>query len=388
MATIVAAFIVGALLDAPGEPRINILYAPVAPLVLWNLVVYAVLAAHFVLHYGEPGAPGPIARALTWLAGGVRGTPRARDPSALTLFAREWAAAAAPVYAARAARILHVAAAALALGVIAGLYVRGLGLEYRATWESTFLGPQQVRTLAAAFYAAGSWVTGLPVPDVAHVAAIRAPGGENAASWLHLMAATLAVVAIVPRLCLAAGMAAIERYRTTHLLDDLDGVYFRRLVRGYRTGTLHVVVVPYSFAVSAVAVATLRSLLARAVAGDVSATLAPPVAYGDEDGFTLDAPPGTLIVALFNATATPEREAHGRFLATLARAGREVAVVVDESAAGARWGGDGARRDGRRALWRELAAEAGHVAVFVDLAHPDAEATEAAFEAALSGAAS
>ena len=68
----------------------------------------------------------------------------------------DWARVAAPLYAARAARILHLAAAALALGVIAGLYVRGLAFEYRATWESTFLDPAQVRALLAAALAPGA----------------------------------------------------------------------------------------------------------------------------------------------------------------------------------------------------------------------------------------
>ena len=39
----------------------------------------------------------------------------------------------------RAETALHAGAAALALGLVAGLYVRGLVLDYRAGWESTFL---------------------------------------------------------------------------------------------------------------------------------------------------------------------------------------------------------------------------------------------------------
>jgi hypothetical protein len=89
------------------------------------------------------------------------------------------------------------------------------------------------------------------------------------------------------------------------------------------------------------------------------------------------------VVALFNATATPEREAHGRFLAALAKSGRPLMVVIDESGARARWGDDAERREARRALWRELAADAGRVAVFVDLAQPDVDGAEAAFGPAL-----
>mgnify|MGYP002682407688 CR=1 FL=1 len=93
----------------------------------------------------------------------------------------------------------------LAAGVLAGLYVRGLALEYRASWESTFLDASVVRSIAAIAYLPGASLTGVPVPTLAEVAAIRAPAGENAARWLHLMAATVAVVVVAPRLLLALG---------------------------------------------------------------------------------------------------------------------------------------------------------------------------------------
>ena len=383
VATVFVAFAIGLMSDALGAPRINILYSPVAPLVVWNLAVYALLAAHFVMRYGERGAPGPIARALTWLAGGARSAARRRDDGAAAEFARRWAAATAPMYAARAARILHFAAAALALGVIAGLYVRGLGFEYRATWESTFLTPEAVHTFVAIFYAAGAYLTGLSIPDATQIAAIRAPASENAATWLHLMAATLAALVIVPRIALALATTLLERYRASHLLADLGDAYFQRLLRGYRAGTLRVVVVPYSFTVEPSVLATLQALLARGLGGEVAATLGASVAYGDEDDALIESPPGALLVALFNAAATPEREAHGRFVAKLAQAGREVAIVVDESSVNARFGEDRVRNEARRDAWRELAGAAGLAPVFVDLVHPDVAAAEAAFEAAL-----
>ena len=65
--------------------------------------------------------------------------------------------------------MLHLAAAATALGVIAGLHTRGLAFEYRASWESTFLGAEQVDALLSVTLAPGSWLTGIPVPDVAAI---------------------------------------------------------------------------------------------------------------------------------------------------------------------------------------------------------------------------
>ena len=370
---VAAALILGALADAIGpSERINILAPPVAALVVWNIVVYALLAARFVVRYGESGA-GPIARFVTHLAGGVRGAGRAADP-AVTAFVEQWSTASSGLYAARAARVLHLAAAALAGGVIAGLYVRGLALEYRATWESTFLEPSSVRAWVAAIYAAGSFVTGVVVPDVAHVAAIRAPASENAALWLHLMAATLAVVVIAPRVVLAAIAATVERYRAAHLIDGLDDAYFARLLRGYRASATAIDVVPYSFTLGPEARSSLQALLDRAMGGHAKLAIASPVGYGDEE--ELRPPEGEVVVALFNAAATPEPEAHGRFLARVAQSGRPLVLMVDEASLAAR---DATRIEGRRALWRELASQGGHAIAFVNLLEPDLDAIETAF---------
>lgn len=383
-----AAFLLGMATNLVGGARhIDILYSPVLPLVVWNLAVYALLAAGFVLRYGDAGKPGRLRGAVAWLAGGIHRTGRARDDvtsRALAAFAEDWTARAGPIYAARAARILHVASALLAAGVIAGLYLRGLALEYRATWESTFLEPHAVRALVAVFYAPGAWVTTLAVPDVAQVAAIRAPASENAATWMHLMAATLAVVVIAPRLVLALWTGIVERYRAGRLSLDLADPYFARLLRGFSNGSVVVDAVPYSFAVPAGCDTVLASLAGRTLGGNVAVRVAPAVAYGDEASTpALARNVAHPVLALFNGAATPEREAHGRFVEALAAAGRPLVLVVDESALAARFGADARRRDERRAMWKAFADEAGHAVVFVDLASPDVAAAEAAFDAAL-----
>ncbi len=388
-----AAFAVGMAADAiGGAQRISILYSPVAPLVVWNLALYVALAAGYVVRYGDAGAPGPLRRLVAWLAGGLRRLRgRARDAVVIT-FVDEWTRHVGPLYAARAARILHVAAAALAVGVVAGLYLRGLAFEYRATWESTFLTADSVRTFVAIAYAPGTWLTGLPVPDAAHVASIRAPASENAALWLHLMSATLAVMVIVPRLVLAGTMAWVERYRSTHLRDQLDTPYFARLLRGFEGGPVVASVIPYSYAVSPAALDVLEAVVARAFGGRMTLAVEPAVAYGDEDALQAmnDAGVRGPRVALFNAAATPEAEAQGAFLRALAAAASSahpLVVIVDESALNAHWGGDAQRRDGRRHLWREACAPVRCVPVFIDLDHPDLPVAEAALDAALEGSA-
>jgi len=388
VAIALAAFVVGAASNLiGGAHRVNILYSPVLPLVVWNVAVYALIVASFVLHYGDTGKAGPLRRAVAWLAGGIHRTRRGRNDvasRALATFADDWTARAGPLYTVRAARVLHVASALLAVGVIAGLYARGLGLEYRATWESTFLDASTVRQIVAVFYDPGVWVTRLSVPDVAQIEAIRAPGSENAARWLHLMSATLLVVVIVPRALLAIWAGVVERYRARHLVEDVNDPYFARMLRSFSNGPVVVDAVPYSFAMPVGADAVLASLVGRSLGGNVSVRVAPAVAYGSEssvrDGVGAGPHP---ILAVFNATATPERESHGAFVTTLAGTQRPLVLVVDEASLSARFGNDPRRRDERSALWREFATEQGHPVVFVDLAHPDVVAAEAAFDAAL-----
>ena len=71
-----------------------------------------------------------------------------------------------PLLAANAARAFHLAAAAVAVGLVASLYVRGVAFDYRAGWESTFLDASGARALLAVLYGPASWITGIPVPGV------------------------------------------------------------------------------------------------------------------------------------------------------------------------------------------------------------------------------
>jgi hypothetical protein len=269
--------------------------------------------------------------------------------------------------------------------VIVGLYTRGLAFEYRASWESTFLGAEQVQALLAVTLAPGSWITGIPVPDVAAIEAIRAPASENAATWLHLMAGTVVAVVIVPRLVLALAAGLVERRRRARVAVPLDEPYFRRLVGGWVGEAARVRVIPYSHTLTAEARTGLDALLARAF-GNATVIVDEPVPWGDDDALEwfAEAAGATATaetrIPLFGLAATPEEDAHGAFLRALARAAPSGAAIVDESAFLARWPGDEARRGDRRAAWRELIEAHGRAAVFVDLGA--AEPAEAAAELA------
>lgn len=388
-AIVAIAFVLGMFIDQVDRTqRINILAPPVLLLLVWNVAIYVVIVASYIVRYGD-ATDGPLRRVVARAAGGRLPLNRIggamRGP--ILAFVTDWVTRATPLHGARAARILHFAAAALALGVIAGLYLRGLGLEYLANWQSTFLEAPTVRAIVAFAYAPGSLLTGITVPDAAAVAALRAPAGANAAQWIHLMAATVAAVVVAPRLLLAVLAGAIERHRATRMLLSLDEPYFHRLLRGFRGGPTRVRVIPYSYALPADAVAGLESVIARVFGGSAAMLVSQPVAYGDEIAATDDAKStGTTLVVLFNASATPEREVQGAMLASLA-AGATGAIacvaLVDEGAWALRWRAEPSRITDRRAAWQRLGEEAGVPVVFADLSAPDLAAVEESFDRAM-----
>jgi hypothetical protein len=377
------AVVVGALgADVGASRTINLLAPPVLALIAWNLAVYAVLLVHALRQHGGVREPGPWRRAVArWLRGASRVVRTRLAPSPLVLaaqrFAREWTLLAMPLWQQRAARLLHVGAACLALGMIAGLYLRGVAFEFRASWQSTFLGAADVSRILRVVLAPGEWLTGIRVPDAAHLESI-ARGGENAAPWIHLYAATIFVVVIAPRLVLAAIAWMRERRLATRFPVPLDTPYVDRLLRAWREGTAPIVVVPYSFDVPAASRDGLVRLLARVHAAGVDVAWTAPVAYGD------DALPDTKrgsagIVALFNLSATPEPETQGAFVAALAAAappGVPVVTIVDASQFAVRFP-DERRIAERERAWRNVLEVANVDPVFVRLAEPDAAQADA-----------
>ena len=366
-----------ALSALDGTLSINILGFPLLGILAWNLAVYALLLV-------RPSLPG------RWLgpAFARMAAQRSRQSvlsEALLKFVRDWYQAAQSLYRLRAARMLHLAAIALGLGLIGGLYLRGLVLEYRASWASTFLAAPQVHALVSIVYGPASLATGVPIPGVADLEAIGS-GGENAARWIHLMAGTVARFVILPRALLAAAASAGIARRSRELAPPASlQPYFRStFAHSDGLGRAKVRVVPYAYEPSAPAAQRLRERLPVLLGGELVIEAEASTPYGEEDALLAQLEVGggaDVLVLLFSLAATPEDENHGVLITgareLVARRGprsgsnMELVVLVDEAPYAARLAGEGGARERlaeRRTLWQAFARAHGAEARFVELA--------------------
>ncbi|MEP7297998.1 MAG: DUF2868 domain-containing protein [Burkholderiales bacterium] len=372
----VAGLVVGVLADSIGSSqRINLLAPPLWAVLAWNLVVYVLLLGNGLAHaFMRPVQAGPLVQLTQRLLRlGGRRPGGGSSAAALRAFAVEWLRVSGPLSMLRAATLLHAAAAALALGLIAGLYLRGLVLDYRAVWESTFLSAGNARELLGWALAPAVALSGIGLPDAAAFEAMRevhgaAQIGAPAAPWIHLLALTLLLFVVLPRAVLTLLGAARARWRAGRIALPLEQPYFQRLARAARGDVARVLVAPYAATPGASAVSTLQTVFAHALGDTTQIEQAPTVAFGAEDaaGSPVQVPAGTtLAAALFDLSATPELENQGRFARRLALHATTL-LLIDETAFAQRFKADPARLTQRRDAWRALASTLGTAPVFFD----------------------
>jgi hypothetical protein len=395
--TLVAAFATGiGLASLDGARRINILAFPFLGVVAWNFAVYAWFIVHAIR--GTAGTSNRFAVGTGWstkaitrrLGGIIDQTSRvhAKLGEVVTRYATDLARIGGPLLAAHARRLLHLSAAALALGMIAGLYFRGVVFRYEAGWESTFLGPRAVRAILGIVFGPASALSGIALPTTDEaVATLRwtaTGGGGDAAPWIHLIAVTLGLYVVAPRALLAL-LALIDGWRwrrAAALPDELLG-YARGTLGAAQAGqgSGDVIVVPYAYELAAVARTTLDCWVESEFGRGARTDLRPMSPYGQEDQLRsalVEAGIGNAegVVLLLSLAATPESENHGLAIAAArdatrgAKPERTLRVVVDESGYASRLAGDASlasRMDERRRLWRDFVRGYGVDAAFVDL---------------------
>ena len=307
--------------------------------------------------------------------------------TALRRFTREWAQVEHPLLLERAQRLMHNAAALVAAGLIAGLYVRGIVFRYEAGWESTFLSPKSVHTLLEVLYGPAAILSGIGLPSISGVEALRwtgVSGGGEAARWIHLIALTATLYIIVPRLSLAcmSGFNLWRLSRNPPLPAAVTG-YGRAVLAGSTGGARResVSVICFAYEPNPASVAGLQTLLAATLGAIIKVEIRTTVRYGEEEAFRdtvtgsgADAADWTVL--LMTAASTPEAENHGAVISTLrdalARKSQPLPllVVIDRGPYAARMQGDATfeqRLRERCSLWSEFVAGYGLSACLVDL---------------------
>jgi hypothetical protein len=376
------ALVLGAALDRVADPhRVDLLSAPLLGIVAWNLLVYLVMLVWLCIP--KAGTTRLRAAWIRRLSVGKAALPR-KMPHALSAglyaFMADWGRLSAPLNGARLARTIHLSAALFAVGAVLSLYARGMLAQYGAGWESTFLDAAQLHALLSTLFWPALTVfklQGFTLADVQalHFAAGTQPPAAEGARWVHLYAATLALLVVLPRLVLAAFAAARAALLARRFPLDLDEPYFRQLgdAAGGEPGVLRVL--PYSFTVDEARSRGLEAVAARLLGERARVRLFAPVAYGSDPAaalrdLDLRDPAITSTALLFGLAATPEKENHGAFIAHLVRAlPQRTVVLLDESAFSVRTP-DPQRVRERIELWREFCVFHGAEPTVVNLLAP------------------
>jgi hypothetical protein len=399
---LVVALISGLSLSAlDGSRQINILAFPLLGLILWNLAVYVYMIANWVRrHSGRLGSlpwlPVFYERIISWRAGTLlKRSSQFNAPLAegLRRFSVAWTSIARPLLILRARRLFHLSAALVAIGLITGMYVRGVLLRYDAGWESTFLAPSHVRILLKIFYGPASALTGIALPQTdAEVEVLRWDTPDragDAAPWIHLIAVTALLYIVLPRLLAALVSTTSLWWMSRNLAAPSSLVPYTRTALTAVGATVQEIasVTPYAYDPPRESIEGLERQLSAGLGGSVTLDLRDPVQYGEEQTFTDRLAHGAPRVAdwnvlLMNLASTPEPENHGLVISGL-RDGlmrsdnsAPLLVVVDEAIYASRMAGDAsfeARLEDRRRLWRDFVAGYGIKAFLTDLSRVSAE---------------
>lgn len=365
----VISLMLGVGLDRITDPhRVDLLSAPLLLILGWNLLVYFGLLVWLVVPKSQK--PGQTLSWASKLALGKQSLPRKLPhilSAALFNFMAEWSHLSAKLSAARLSRAIHLSAALFAAGAVLSLYARGMLSHYAAGWESTFLDATQVHAILSMVFAPAVALfplQGFSLFDIeslqfaSNAATGLAAPVASGAHWVHLYAASLLLLVILPRLALALFANWTISRLTKKFPIDLQQPYFRKLDEKLTgsAGTLRVL--PYSFTLDQKREAGLSAIAAQLIGENARVLLQPAIGYGEELPAMLHEASSseqavTQTVALFSLAATPEKENHGAFIDYVAKHTQSgVTVLIDESAYLERMGKE--RLEERVTLWREF----------------------------------
>ncbi len=325
--TIVAipAFAAGLLINGLGtSQQVNLLNFPLLFLLLWNIGTYTGI---ILLPLLEKDLSGPLlqhlskgfATATKWLGKGP--WPKIALPGrgdrewilqSTERFTNLWWRHCHPIIISRVRHLLHIGSACLALGIILSMYVRGLVLDYQATWESTFLSAAQVHTVLHVLLGPAAWLLGFPFPPAEDLAHLQAPGHGSAAPWIHMWALTAFVGIVIPRVILAWLSARFAHKAAESFTLNLDEPYYLQLLSTERGQGTQIDIVPYSYQPSPASLDFLGQCLLDLIGNQATLHWRDPLPYGQTNVPWLQATSSSQTVVLIcNLAQTPEAEVHG-----------------------------------------------------------------------------
>jgi hypothetical protein len=414
----VLAGILGFLTHQLGAGKVvNLLSIPLLGLVLWNVTIYLVWVvvelvpgrAGTASDGRVPGGLGGWLNRLLLRGAGVRVEqvpvptgPLPQGAAAVVAVARrafweKWLRVMRAQAAIWVELAFHAGAVALAAGLVAGMYARGLSAEYKAAWESTFLQAPAVSSVLRTALGPASMVLGRSIPEGEAMQRLnihdqeKLPPAEreSAAGWIHLYALTALIFIGVPRLGLIALMRHRERRIRSHApVETALAAVHSALVRQAGGQGIAVSILPFAADPDSPRLSDLRGVVRRIWPDAGAIDIRPTLAYGEEeDGVAALAWPAAAksgpprpsprLVLLMSLSATPEREVHGELVRALntlaARAARDdlgvLAVALDARAFRRQFDGlpeaDRRLRE-RRAAWEKTIESAMHAAFSED----------------------
>lgn len=344
----IVAFLIGLGSDVlSSSGKINLIAFPIFVVLAWNLAMYLLLVINKVRglapEFSAAGFKGWLARKYEVIASPDE---KPSKPGVIPWhevhrqFVSYWFGQSRGMLIERIKANLHVAAMMAAVGLIAGMYLRGLAFEYRAGWSSTFLNADSLATLHGVLLSPASWLTGIQLPDAGHLQLLAwtdGSKGENAARWIHLYAATCILFIGLPRLVLAlASTSAADRLRGSFPLD-LNAI-------GLAVGSGNPLedsnnpkaklfsVIPFNRKLNDQDLELVRLFAFGEAEGPVNLNVCDEIEYDEVDeyfrAFKSPKPEPFRYVLMFNLAATPENEVHGDVIRRLQQRATAERVVI------------------------------------------------------------
>lgn len=367
-----AAFAGGWWFAALGQEReINLLALPLIAILLWNAVVLVLSFWHGAEKGdGRGGAPPWLGKLLDRF-----GPPDASadaDKGVPAIRARFRALTWPPLLRRTGFRCrawLHLGAALIAFGSVAGMYARGWSTEYRAVWESTLLGDNGARAFFRVLFAPASKATGVAIP-LDEIPQMRRGAGNPARNpgaalpWIHLYAATLALFVILPRVLFALlELSRANRVPALELPRADWRDYFAGVRASARGDGATVEIIAHAMALDDASRERWRRI-ARTRWRDAGGVDCRAVPSGGETDFVGSwTPSAPRILLVFNLATTPETEVHRAFAEGVSAKLRQAnpagvpVLALDDTELKKRWSGfadSGAKLEARTDSWREV----------------------------------